>query len=130
MPSESQQSEEIILDDRRKDRRYQILLELRWKLIRRRKVLFTGEGRTFDLSSSGLLFDAGRTLPIGMNVELSVAWPALLREETPLRLAISGRIVRSYSNFAGVRFIQHEFRTSAGDARRTPPAPLIFSYTR
>ena len=61
--------------DRREDRRYQLQLECKWKLIRRRKVLDTGTGHTIDVSSGGLLFDAGRHLPEGLNVELSIAWP-------------------------------------------------------
>jgi hypothetical protein len=125
-----QKSEETIHGDRRKDRRYQIFLELRWKLIRRRKVLFAGEGRTLDVSSSGLLFDAGRILPAGLNVELSVAWPALLREEIPLQLVIGGRIVRTQGNLAGIRIVQHEFKTLAGDARRIPSSSLVFSSAR
>src|SRR5512143_1587303 len=57
--------------DRRYDRRYGITLEVRWKLVRRRKVLESGVGTTVDLSSGGILFDAGRPLPVGLNVELS-----------------------------------------------------------
>src|SRR5881227_2730113 len=81
--------------DRREDRRYPINLELRWKLIRRRKVRDTGSGRTIDLSSGGILFDASRPLPSGMNVELSINWPVLLHNVAPMQLVISGRIVRT-----------------------------------
>src|SRR5262249_32791655 len=113
--------EERINGDRRKNRRYPIVLQLRWKLIRRRKILFTGDGHTIDLSTGGLLFDAGRLLPAGMKVELSVAWPVLLEEQTPMRLALQGRIVRSQGNLTAARIVQHEFRTSGGgssDPRR------------
>ena len=130
MPWDQQKKEEKINGDRRKDRRYGIPLELRWKLIRRRKVLFTGEGHTIDLSSGGLLFDAGRPLPAGLNVELSVSWPVLLRDMTPMKLAISGRIVRSQGNLTAIRIVQHEFRTAGGngEARRGPvSAPPMIS---
>src|ERR1035437_7849487 len=40
---------EGIADNRRGDRRYEIHLALRWKLIRRRRVLDTGVGHTLDL---------------------------------------------------------------------------------
>src|SRR5688500_3359026 len=84
-----------IYGDRRSDRRYEIALELRWKLVRRRKVLETGTGSTVDLSSGGILFDAGRQLPVGLNVELSVAWPALLHNVAPMQWVATGKIVRS-----------------------------------
>jgi hypothetical protein len=106
--------------DRRDDCRYQIPLELRWKLIRRRKVLNSGEGETVDLSSGGILFDARRPLPVGLDVELSIAWPILLNDTAPMQLVVMGRIVRSAGNITGIRMVQHEFRTMGvpADARR------------
>ena len=68
---------DIIGGERRKDRRYHLQLELKWKLIRRRRILDTGTGRTMDVSSGGICFDAGRSLPEGLNVELSISWPVL-----------------------------------------------------
>jgi c-di-GMP-binding flagellar brake protein YcgR len=103
---------ERIAGDRRTDRRYDIALELRWKLIRRKKVLDTGTGRTVDLSSGGVLFDAGRVMPVGLTVELSISWPILLHSVAPLQLSISGRIVRANATRAAIRMVQHEFRTA------------------
>src|SRR5262249_967671 len=108
---EQNQSAEVIRGDRRYDRRYGIALEVRWKLVRRRKVLDSGTGRTVDLSSGGILFDAGRQLPVGLNVELSIAWPALLHNVAPMQLAVSGRIVRTHGNRTAIHMNQHEFRT-------------------
>lgn len=102
--------------DRREDRRYNLVLDLRWKLVRRRKVLETGNGRTMDLSSSGLLFDAGRPLPVGLNVEISIAWPALLHNVAPMQLVVSGRIIRADGARVAVRMVQHEFRTAGNPA--------------
>ncbi|MGA3099680.1 MAG: PilZ domain-containing protein, partial [Bryobacteraceae bacterium] len=87
--------EQTIAGDRRGDRRYEIRLEARWKLVRRRKVLETGSGRTLDFSSGGVLFEPGRQLPVGLNVELSISWPVLLHNVAPLQLVVYGRIVRS-----------------------------------
>ena len=124
---------EGIHGDRRDDRRYGIRLDLRWKLIRRRRVLETGVGHTIDLSSGGILFDAGRPLPVGLNVELSISWPVLLRNVAPMQLIVSGRIVRAGHNRTAVVMAQHEFRTSgvAAEQRttatgtlRTPSPPL------
>jgi hypothetical protein len=102
---------ESIAGERRSDRRYEMQLELRWKLVHRRKVQDTGSGHSVDLSSGGILFEAGRSLPVGLNVELSVAWPVLLQHVAPMQLRISGRIVRSEGHGTAVRITQHEFRT-------------------
>ena len=59
---------ETIAGDRRRDRRYQLQLPLKWKLVRRRRVLDAGTGHTIDLSSGGILFDSGRRLPDGLTV--------------------------------------------------------------
>jgi hypothetical protein len=101
-----------IAGDRRCDKRYEICLDVRWKLIRRRKVLDTGTGRTMDLSSGGMLIDAGRPLPVGLNLELSITWPVLLHNVAPLQLVVSGRIVRARGTQVAVRMVQHEFRTA------------------
>jgi len=102
---------DAIAGDRRQDRRYQLHLELKWKLIRRRRVLDTGTGHTIDVSSGGFLFDAGRRLPEGLNVELAIAWPVLLHNVAPLQLVATGRIVRGNGHQVAIRTTQHEFRT-------------------
>jgi hypothetical protein len=109
-----EQSQEIqtVAGDRRGDRRYEIRLDMRWKLVRRRRVLESGSGRTVDFSSSGVLFEPGRQLPYGLNVELSISWPVLLHNVAPLQLVVHGRIVRSEKNRTAIRMSQHEFRTT------------------
>jgi len=109
-------SADSIAGDRRRDRRYQLQLDLKWKLIRRRRVLDNGTGQTVDLSSGGILFDAGRHLPEGLNVELSVTWPVLLHNVAPMQLVIAGRIKRSNGRLVAVETVQHEFRTAGGSA--------------
>jgi c-di-GMP-binding flagellar brake protein YcgR len=106
-PSESDK----IGGDRRQDRRYDIQLDLRWKLIRRRRLIETGPGFTMDISSGGMLFDAGQQLPAGLNVELLISWPVMLHNTAPLQLVVTGRIVRSNGTRAAIRMTQHEFRT-------------------
>ena len=103
--------------DRRADRRYEISLELRWKVVRRKQVIDTGSGRTVDLSSGGIMFESSRPLPCGANIELSITWPALLQNVTPLQLIAYGRIVRSDGCKTAVRMVQHEFKTMATDHR-------------
>ena len=112
-----------IAGDRRQDRRYQLQLECKWKLIRRRKVLDTGIGRTVDVSSGGLLFDAGRHLPEGLNVELSIAWPVLLHNVAPMQLVATGKIVRTNGRQVAIQTTQHEFRTAGISAEQRSAQP-------
>ena len=134
--SEKQPSEpEGIAGERRGHRRYGIQLELKWNLLRRRQILETGAGRTFDLSSSGIIFYAGRTLPEGLNVELSIAWPVLLNNVAPMQLTVAGRIVRSEDCMIAIEMLQHEFRTAGIPAEfgvapnnglcPAPPSPFL-----
>lgn len=124
--------DQSIAGDRRSDRRYELPLELRWKLIRRRKVLYTGEGQTLDLSSGGILFDSRRPLPVGLDVELSISWPILLNNSAPLQLVVMGRIVRSTGTQVAIRMVQHEFRTAgvAADQSRPLAVPTFFVSNR
>ena len=126
MPWERQTADsDNISGDRRRDRRYQLQLDLKWKLIRRRRVLDTGTGHTVDLSSGGVLFDAGRSLPEGLNMELAVSWPVLLHNIAPMQLVVYGRIKRCSGRLIALQTIQHEFRTtgSTPDQRGSSPAP-------
>ena len=112
-----------ISGDRRQDRRYQLKLDLKWKLIRRRRVLDSGTGHTVDLSSGGILFDAGRHLPEGLNVELSVTWPVLLHNVAPMQLVVFGRIKRTNGRLIAMQTNQHEFRTAGGSSERNVTMP-------
>jgi hypothetical protein len=118
------QKVETIGGERRSDRRYGMQLQLRWKLIRRRREIDIGTGRTIDASSGGILFDAGCELPPGLNVELSIAWPALLHNVSPMQLFVTGRIVRCTNGWVAIRTVTHEFRTASTHAeqRRMQPS--------
>src|ERR1035438_8776684 len=114
---------DAINGDRRHDRRYHLQLELKWKLIRRRRVLDSGTGYTLDVSSGGVLFDAGRHLPEGLNAELSIVWPVLLHNVAPLQLVAAGKIVRGNGHQVAIQTVQHEFRTlGTSDEHRNQPA--------
>jgi len=124
-----------IAGERREDRRYDLRLDLRWKLIRRRRILETGTGSTVDFSSGGILFETDRPMPAGLNVELSVSWPVRLHNVAQLQLVVSGRIVRSQGALTAIQIIQHEFRTVGvpADRRNAPsgaPRPALDFFSR
>ena len=110
--------------ERRRDRRYNLQLELKWKLIRRRRLLDTGAGRTIDVSSGGIRFDAGRHLPEGLNVELSISWPVMLRNVAPMQLVATGKIVRCDGREVAMQTVQHEFRTAGVLTGNTTPLEM------
>jgi len=121
--------QQTIGGDRRNGRRYDISLEVQWKLMHRRRVVVSGSGRTRDLSSHGILFEAGRRLAVGYVLELSVAWPVLLHGTAPMKLVASGRVVRSDGALTAIRLTQHEFYTTGippeqrNGASAAAPAP-------
>lgn len=114
---------ERIRGERRGTTRYRIDLNLRWNVVRRRKVMESGTGRTVDLSSGGILFDAGRPLAPGAGVEISIAWPARLHDVAPLQLVVVGRIVRAEGCRAAIHVRQHEFRTVAAESHSHTTRP-------
>src|SRR5580658_2132456 len=108
---EDVQQVETIGGERRRDKRYGMQLQLRWKLVRRRRTIDTGTGCTLDMSSGGIRFEAGREMPSGLNVELAISWPMLLLNVAPMQLCVTGRILRSSGGWAAIRTVTHEFRT-------------------
>ena len=120
---------ESISGERRRDKRYPMELQLRWKLVRRRRLIDAGTGCTVNISSGGIRFEGGRTLPAGLNVELAISWPVLLLNIAPMQLFVTGRILRSGEGWAAIRTVTHEFRTfSVGGSLNTElrtPGPLL-----
>lgn len=126
--------------DRRSDRRYEIAAELEYRVISGERVVQTGNGRTVNFSRTGILFEAEQPLPVGTEVEVSVAWPVRLDNAVAINLYISGQVARSISGHNAIRILDHEFRirgrqrTAAGcfrgralvaaAASQSEPAPL------
>jgi hypothetical protein len=123
--SETVQQSDTISGERRDDRRYEMKLELRWKLVRRRRVIDSGVGFTLDLSRGGVRFHASRDMPVGLNVELAIAWPARLHNVAPMQLSIQGKILRSADGWAAIRTAQFEFRTLGVQPEHRQPLPNI-----
>jgi hypothetical protein len=98
--------------DRRRNRRYRIQLKLHWRLTGRKKsVLDEDVGRTLDVSSGGIYFQTSRPLPVGESLQVSIDWPVMLHNITPLQVVVTGTIFRSTREYTAVQILQHEFRT-------------------
>lgn len=72
--------------ERRATDRFPIESDLRYKLIEAKFLAETGQGRTLNMSSGGILFTAEGSIPVGRRVEVSVEWPAQLNERCGLTL--------------------------------------------
>jgi hypothetical protein len=104
--------------ERRHSDRFPIERELRYQTINNRSKE-AGEGKTINMSSSGVLFTSEHMLLPGRRVELSVRWPAQLNDKCALKLVVRGRVIRFEEGRAAIEIQQYEFRTLAvpgGDA--------------
>lgn len=77
-----------------------------------------GDGKTLNISSSGVLFTTEQMLLPGRRLELSISWPAQLNNKCALKLVARGRIVRFEKGRAALEIQQYEFRTASAS-----PAP-------
>ena len=71
-----------------------------------------GKGRTVNLSSEGVLFQAeDLSLPAGTLLEVSIVWPVNLDERVGLTLFVTGSVVRQRGDYVAVKIQRAEFRT-------------------
>lgn len=104
-----------IYGDRRANRRYELNLQLRYRVTRGKRLIEVGSGQTLDISSGGISFSTGQFLPPGAFAELWLEWPIPL-DGNALRLVMQGRIIRSAPATAAVQLSRHEFRLSGARA--------------
>jgi hypothetical protein len=95
--------------DRRVARRYPIRLRIKYSIVRRRRVLESGYGRTVNMSTGGLLIETHSRLPLGVGIQLFIDWPAAPRNGTALQLEVSGKTVRNDSNHTAISMTHREF---------------------
>ena len=97
--------------ERRLNQRFPIGIPLQYKLFRYGRVVNSGKGQTLNLSSGGALIKSEVALPKGLEVELSIAWPARLDGVVGLSLVAVGKIVRIAGSRTAVAFSRHYSRT-------------------
>ena len=66
------------MEERRRSERYPIDEELRYRVLEPRGKYRMGNGRTLDMSSSGVRFHTEESLRIGERLEMAMNWPASL----------------------------------------------------
>jgi c-di-GMP-binding flagellar brake protein YcgR len=102
--------------DRRETSRFPVMEDVKYTVVHSKSLKTKGSGKTLNFGSGGLLFTTEDRLPLGLVVELSVTWPALLGGKCPLQFVARGRVVRSENNRAAVKIERYEFRTRGGAA--------------
>jgi hypothetical protein len=93
----------------RAKKRFRIALPVTYKVVKGKGE--AGRGCTLNMSSAGVLFTTQAPLPPGIQVELSLPWPARLDETVPMKLVIEATVVRASTNDAAARIRSYEFRT-------------------
>ena len=99
--------------DRRRSDRFAIEREIRFRALNKRGGEEAGEGKTVNMSSSGVLFTTPQILRPGRRIELAISWPAQLNHKCALKLVARGRIVRFDNGVAAMEIQQYEFRTQS-----------------
>jgi c-di-GMP-binding flagellar brake protein YcgR len=105
--------------DRRRSDRFSIEREIRYRALNKRGGEEAGEGKTVNMSSSGVLFTSPQILRPGRRIELAISWPAQLNNKCALKLVARGRIVRFDNGLAAMEIQQYEFRTQSAPGVNT-----------
>jgi len=85
--------------------------DVNYRILSKKQGETKADGRTVNISSSGVLFTAQEPLLPGRQIELDISWPAQLDNKCNLKLVARGRVVRFDNGRAAVEILQHEFRT-------------------
>jgi hypothetical protein len=81
----------------------------------------TGEGKTIDISSSGLRFAAPGPLERELRLDIAIDWPVLLDGRVQLQLIVAGTVVWSSGTETAMRILRHEFKTRSVVINAPPP---------
>jgi hypothetical protein len=109
--------------DRRHSDRFPIEREVRFRVLNKRGGEESGEGKTLNISSSGVLFTSDQMLLPGRRLELSISWPVQLNNRVALKLVARGRVVRFEEGHAALEIQQYEFRTQSPTAAASGAVP-------
>lgn len=111
-----------VLSEQRSHQRYPIELEVEYRLLAKGRSELVGAGKTRNISSGGVLFEALGSRPATGTIELMLSWPFLLEGVCPLKLVMKGRIVRSDIRGIAIQSNYHEFRTAGSRMPKGRPS--------
>jgi len=96
--------------DRRSHPRYPVEVPVEYKAVLDDGSMISGTARIVDLSTGGLLFERSPHLPVGLTIQLSIAWPQSSSAAIGMTLDATGLIVRNQGDYTAVLIQEHEFR--------------------
>jgi PilZ domain len=105
------QAQTQVPSERRSSGRMAIQQDVHYRVLNKRGADVEADGKTLNMSSSGVLFTTEHILLPGRRVELAINWPAQLDHKCALKLVARGRVVRFEKGTAAIEIMQHEFRT-------------------
>ncbi len=111
--------------DRRHSDRFTIQREVRYRVLNKRGGEEAGEGKTLNISSSGVLFTTEQMLLPGRRLELSISWPAQLNDKCALKLVARGRVIRFEEHRVAIEIQQYEFKTQSLSVPASAPPPRL-----
>src|ERR1043166_1371685 len=75
--------------ERRRKKRFPIQQEVRYRFLDEPGMMHIGGCTTVNVSSGGVCFTTEKPLPLGVPIELSMNWPALLNNSCRMKLVLS-----------------------------------------
>ncbi len=105
--------------ERRRARRYPLRIELHYREPEAGQSDRYGE--TCDISSKGIRFTVDSVPRAGATLEIALRWPLRLGDALPLRLIITGPVLRADSRGAVVLIKSFYFARAAEVDSETPP---------
>src|SRR6266700_744826 len=116
---------QVLRAEGRLHQRYLIAFDLEYEILKRRRVQHLGFGRTINISSSGVLFEAKDIQSVcfmdcSEPIVLKMNWPLSLSEVCALKLEMRGHIVRIDGRRIAMKIDNHEFRTGTVALKATP----------
>ncbi len=99
--------------ERRAKARFPLQQDVRYKVLEDNRIVGAGMGKTVDISSSGLALSIDQQVTPGAFMELSISWPVLLDNSTPMRLIVFGRVMPARAGKTVCTVDKYEFRTQA-----------------
>ena len=97
--------------ERRASPRVPTILEVRYRVFSDGSLIAAGQGRTVNMSKTGILFTTEGRLARGDSAELLVAWP------TGLRMIVGGRLVRFHGAHAAIACQSYKIASPPGRAQ-------------
>ena len=91
--------------ERRQHQRFPITAQSQYILAGNR-----AKATTLDISSGGVFLKTDKVLPVGKAIQVLIDWPALLEQRCPLRLVITGKILRSDQAGTAIGIVRYDFR--------------------